>query len=491
MTKIMKKYLFNILLLYLFIYSYEQNEINLIVLGSGTKNILNNAFYLDPSEVIVNDISKPSCKKSCYLDRDNQNYIIINFSQSINNCQNMFNGLTDIIEIDISKLSTSLVTNMAQMFKDCKKLKKINLGNIDTSNVINMHEMFSHCESLTSIDVSKFNTKKVTDMGDMFGYMYKLYAIDVSNFDTKNTKDISGMFYHLDNLKYLDLSNFDTSSITTIRAIAMYCGSLLYINLKNFKFDTSKVSTFRPLYKTPSYLKVCIENSSVKNVLKNSASNLIYSCTNTCFNKNIKVDFNTNQCVSRCSKFDYSNICFDKCPYSYSLIKNNKYFCVDDQPEEGYFLDISNNIYKDCYFSCKYCYGTGDEKNNNCKECKTNYLFLNEPNILNSDKNCYIKCENYYYFDEENNYKCTNNKVCPDNYNKLILSTNKCINECKKNNIYQYEYKNDCYDKCPINTYPKFNDKYLKNVILIVNFVMDREMNLIIIVMNVYLIINF
>ena len=71
----------------------------------------------------------------------------------------------------------------------------------------------------------------------------------------------------------------------------------------------------------------------------------------------------------------------------------------------------------------------GTEENNNCKECKTNYLFLNEPNILNSDKNCYIKCENYYYFDEENNYKCTNNKVCPDNYNKLILSTNKCINE--------------------------------------------------------------
>ena len=131
------------------------------------------------------------------------------------------------------------------------------------------------------------------------------------------------MFYHLDNLKYLDLSNFDTSSITTIRAIAMYCGSLLYINLKNFKFDTSKVSTFRPLYKTPSYLKVCIENSSVKNALKNSASNLIYSCTNTCFNKKYQFyvgEPNNGRCVQECSG-EYQFIKYD------TKIRETLFFC--------------------------------------------------------------------------------------------------------------------------------------------------------------------
>ena len=153
-----------ILILIIFKYSYGQNQIILKIQGSGTQNILNNAFYLDPSEVIVNNISKPSCKKSCYLDQD-QNNIIIKFGQQITSCQNMFDGLSNIIEIDISKLSTSSVTNMAKMFKSCTKLKKINLGNIDTSNVVTMREMFCHCESLTSIDVSKFKTSKVTDMG--------------------------------------------------------------------------------------------------------------------------------------------------------------------------------------------------------------------------------------------------------------------------------------------------------------------------------------
>ena len=449
-----------ILILIIFKYSYGQNQIILKIQGSGTQNILNNAFYLDPSEVIVNNLSNPSCKKSCYLDQA-QNNIIIKFGQQITSCQNMFNGLSNIIEIDISKLITSSVTNMAQMFNYCTKLKKINLGNIDTSNVITMREMFCHCESLTSVDVSKFKTSKVTDMGDMFAYMYKLYAIDVSNFDTKKAKDISGMFYQMNNLKYLDLSNFDTSSVTSIRAITMNCGALLYLNLKNFKFGTSTVNTFRPVYKEPSYLKICVTNSNVKSKIKAHAPNPIYDCTNKCFNQGIKVDIKNNRCINKCSKFDYSNICFDKCPYSYSLIANNKYFCEDDEPGEGYFLDNSDNIYKECYLSCKYCYGKGDESNNNCIECKINYTFLNESNILNIDKNCYIECEYYYYFDEENKYQCTINETCPVNKNKIISSKNKCIDECKNDNIYKYEYKNNCYDKCSDNSYHKIDNEYL------------------------------
>ena len=88
-----------------------------------------------------------------------------------------------------------------------------------------------------------------------------------------------------------------------------------------------------------------------------------------------------------------------------------------------------------------------------------NYIFLNDYNI--SKTNCYQKCENYYYFDESNNYQCTDYSKCPEKYNKFIALKNKCIDICSNDNIYKYENNNTCYEKCPINTYPLIDKKYL------------------------------
>ena len=54
----------------------------------------------------------------------------------------MFKGLTNIIEIDLSNLDTSKVTNMSYMFVVCSDLGKINFGNINTSLVNNMENLF-------------------------------------------------------------------------------------------------------------------------------------------------------------------------------------------------------------------------------------------------------------------------------------------------------------------------------------------------------------
>ena len=115
-------------------------------------------------------------------------------------------------------------------------------------------------------------------------------------------------------------------------------------------------------------------------------------------------------------KYEYNNSCFDKCPSgTYPLIDNN-YICYDSP--EGYYLDLNESKYKKCFESCKYCYGEGNNKTHKCEICKSNYIFINDYNI--SETNCYNKCENYYYLDENSDYKCTNNSYCPDNYPKLI-----------------------------------------------------------------------
>ena len=55
-----------------------------------------------------------------------------------------------------------------------------------------------------------------------------------------------------------------------------------------------------------------------------------------------------------------------------------------------------------------------------------------------------------YYFDESGQYHCE--QYCPQKYNKLIIDKNKCIDDCKKDNNYQYKFKNNCYNKCPNGT---------------------------------------
>ena len=77
----------------------------------------------------------------------------------------------------------------------------------------------------------------------------------------------------------------------------------------------------------------------------------------------------------------------------------------------------SNYIYKLCYESCKSCAIKGDDIQNNCIECKSEYPFeLSKNNYLNCYKNCA-----YYYFDILGNYKCTETDSCPEEYNKLII----------------------------------------------------------------------
>ena len=67
------------------------------------------------------------------------------------------------------------------------------------------------------------------------------------------------------------------------------------------------------------------------------------------------------------------------------------------------------------------------------------------------DNNCYETCDYYFYFDL-NKYHCTENKMCPEKYNKLIINQSRCIDNCQNENIYKYEYNNICLEECPLNT---------------------------------------
>ena len=156
------------------------SKIHLVVNGTGNINILSNSFYKEPSEVIVNGVSKgETCKKICSFEEGENNVTLI-FEEQINSLKYIFSGCENIKEIDLSEFDFSNILNMDSMFKQCINLEKINFGNIDTSKVEDMRSLFYNCSKLTSIDVSNFDTSQVTNMGRMFYGCNSLESIDVS-----------------------------------------------------------------------------------------------------------------------------------------------------------------------------------------------------------------------------------------------------------------------------------------------------------------------
>ena len=345
-------------------------------------------------------------------------------------CELMFKGIKNIIEVDLSNFDTSEVTSMKQMFYDCTNLKKINFGNISTSSIENMEYLFGLCSELTSIDLSYLDTSKVITM--------------------------KSMFYECSNLKYLDLSNFDGSQLDTIEYMFNSCKSIICLNLYSFKLN-------RPIKKDSvntmisSTAKYSINDPWTKDYI--FGNDIISNCTDECFNNQliIKETIITDLILDPCDNnqyiFEYNNSCYLECPNNTYPINVNpnainigKRECLDKTPE-GYFLDINNKVYIKCYQSCKFCYGKGSVANNNCKECKSNFIFINDSKHIN---NCYENC-NYYYFNESNDYNCI--EKCQGQYNKLIKELNKCIDNCTKDDIYKYEFNNICYKSCPYGTY--------------------------------------
>ena len=85
-----------------------------------------------------------------------------------------------VINLDLSGLDTSRVTNMSAMFSWCSYLKSLNVNGCNTENVQSMFEIFNYCSSLSNLDVSGFQTENVTKMGSMFSRCIQLKIIDFS-----------------------------------------------------------------------------------------------------------------------------------------------------------------------------------------------------------------------------------------------------------------------------------------------------------------------
>ena len=141
-----------------------------------------------------------------------------------------FQGMTNLASADLSKLNTSITTDMNSLFYNCSNLSSIKgMGSWDVSNVKNLGWLVYGCSSLTSLDdLSSWDTSACTNLKSMFYNCSNLSSIKgMGSWNVSEAQDMSYMLYGCSSLASIDdLSSWDTSACTDMRAIFYNCSNL-------------------------------------------------------------------------------------------------------------------------------------------------------------------------------------------------------------------------------------------------------------------------
>ena len=148
----------------------------------------------------------------------NQNnfQIEIHLNSSITSLESFFEGMENIISVDLSHLDSSNITSVKKMFNKCTSLKSIEFPNINTEKIIDMSSMFEGCSNLNLINLSNFNTDNVINMSSIFSGCSSLTFLDISSFNMKKVSNTKDMFKGIEKLEYINLygiQNFDKNII--------------------------------------------------------------------------------------------------------------------------------------------------------------------------------------------------------------------------------------------------------------------------------------
>ena len=368
----------------------------------------------------------------------------------------MFNGL-ELTVLNLSNFNTSNVINMSYIFRDNKNLKSLDLSNFNTSLVLDMNRMFCKCPSLEVLNIINFDTSQVTNMECMFYNCKLLKELNLSSFDTSNVVTMCNMFYNCSKLILLDLSNFNISKVTNFYEMFFGCNNLEYINLGVSKSINSPI-TVRMFNDTVRNLVICTINDEIKRADKPECSIIYcgknwrekqkriyndicydncsiiekyeynYSCHESCPNGTYNNNFKCDKCEPNCLLCNQPNFCI-LCNESYHNLYINDSYSYCNESTEGFYLDIKDFFYKQCYLSCKTCNKGGNKILHNCIDCKDEYPFIQ---MASDYKNCY----------DNNNNEKINNQIEIKMQKLLMNLTNNAYNSTLIDNKIQLITKN-------------------------------------------------
>ena len=386
---------------------YFSNEISIKILGNEKKNILNPEFTSIPSQIYVNgELSSINNENEIINLPEGENIIRMVWEEQIENCHEMFNGLDNILEVDLSKFDSSKVVTMMDMFSDCTNVQSIIFDNIDTSSVENMMYLFGNCESLISLDLSRINTKSLKNMNNMFYCCKSLISLNLTNFNTSLVTSMSYLFSNCNSIRSLDLSSFQTSNVLFMMNMFEECHELIYLDISNF--DTTNVMSINTFFVNCYKLSyINLSNINLENAVYGDY--IFYNCTSLEF-----IDF-TN--FKESPNFNKSNI--------FEEASNNFSYCINNIDENPIIIEAINS--KPCTI----------------KDC-SNIWKIRQKKIISEKNKCVYNCieDEIYFFTFKN--KCYNN--CPEGTYLSNEEDKICSIKCSEE--LPFEKNDECFEEC-------------------------------------------
>ena len=431
-----------------------------------------------------------------------------NFNTSkVINMDSMFEGCSNLISLSLVNFKTSTVENLSKMFADCTSLTSIDFKKIDISHAKTMEKMFYNCQSLQYLNLFNIHEKGVHLINDMFTgtsgnftfcisekeYIPTIFTLLLNLLNTE--RDCSSKCY--------GVTRYYISEVKACCAKLRYAGNCYQkCPSKTHIVNDEHTCEFFDCTNPGEYYNY-EQNNCTTDIsgyyVKNEIEKTIDKCHEDCLECKGKYStINTNCTKCKDTKpYIYLGNCYENCTPGFYLEVTGEQICkcfdtkcelcseesiefglcISCNMDEGFYQkenDPSNyqnwvncyknpdnyffedNMYKECYQSCKHCESKGDNNKLLCISCKDEY---SNGILIDSKYNCYSNCINYYYYDENNEYHCTNEPNCPPEY-KLINNERKCIKSCNETENNKYEYRGVCYNECPPSSFKGNENDY-------------------------------
>ena len=339
----------------------------------------------------------------------------------ITQLDNSFMGCTSLKSINFPDLQN--VANMSYMFSQCDSLISLDLSNKNFNNLNNMEGMFSLCSSLISVNFENSYLENVTKMNQMFLNCESLISVNFNKIKLNNIEYMQQMFYGSDSLMSLDLSCINSNRIKDISQLFYKCSSLEEVDLSNFKTSTT-INMEQAFYDCSSLKSLNLSSFDTSNQV--NLKEMFVGCSSLSSLDLSKFEFksvsNAENMFNGCSELNYVNINnfsdINGAGKMFEGVKDNLVLCIGDESKA--------------------------------------------PNLVGT-----IKSDKCKILDCSENYK--------DNQKKLIIKegNNKtCLDKCYYDNVYKYEFNNECYKECPEEYAPNnVTFKCEKICQLIINFI--------------------
>lgn len=96
-------------------------------------------------------------------------------------CGGLFEGFSNLVDIDLTGLDTSAIVDMRWLFRGCTSLEAVDLSPVITTRVKDMGCLFDGCSSLREVNLSSFDTRWVRNADNMFDSCIKLEKVVLGN----------------------------------------------------------------------------------------------------------------------------------------------------------------------------------------------------------------------------------------------------------------------------------------------------------------------